>query len=184
MSEKKLMEYFHFTADDLFANQNGRFTEQQKLRIQQLDRSRRRLGLFVGIVMELIAFIGLAFAVAAAIGSADPAMKLPFGLAFSISWPLVWGGIGFFVLRHALTRREFKVARVQGPARLTRRKYRQRQRTGIVRVRDDYDLHIGTQILKAQGDAGGAINKGDEYIVYYVEATKDIVSVEELGRKK
>jgi hypothetical protein len=173
------MEYFHFTADDLFANQNGRFTEQQKLRIQQLDRSRRRLGLFIGIVMEIVAFIGLAFAVAAATGRADQAIRLPFGPAFGFVW-LFWGGIGFFVLRRALTRREFKVARVQGPARLIRRRYRQRQRPGIVRVRDDYDLRIGDQILKAQGDVGGAITQADEYIVYYAESTKDILAVEEI----
>jgi hypothetical protein len=87
------------------------------------------------------------------------------------------GGIGFFMLRQALTG-EFKVARVGGPARLIRRKYRQRQRPGVVRVRDDYDLHIGDQILKAQGDVAGAINQGDQYIFYYVESTKDILSVE------
>jgi hypothetical protein len=184
MPHRELSDYFKFDAADLYANQSGRFTEKQQLRILQLDRSRRRLGMFIGIVMELIAFIGLAIGVATAIGNPDPAMSLPFGLGFGLFWPLVWGGIGFFVLKDALTRREFKVARVQGPARLIRRKYRQRQRPGIVRVRDDYDLHIGDEILKAQGDVGGAITQGAEYIAYYVESSRDILSVEEVGSQK
>ena len=52
MPEQQLMEYFKFDADDLYANQNRRFTEKQRSRLISLDEhGAARPGLAIGIVL-------------------------------------------------------------------------------------------------------------------------------------
>jgi hypothetical protein len=56
MIDPQLMSCFKFDQDDLYANQNGSFTEKQRLRLTQEDKSSRKSGLIWGgilLAMEL-----------------------------------------------------------------------------------------------------------------------------------
>jgi hypothetical protein len=184
MSESQLMEYFKFDTDDLYANQNGRFTEKQKVRLTQLDKSRRKAGLGMGIFLALIGLIGPIIAIVAGIQNPDLAFIIGFGLGFGIVWPLVWGGIGYLMIKGAVEKRAFKVASVQGRANIVARESRSTDSDGHTSTRIYHELHIGGVTFGVNRNIADVIFQGDEYIIYYVEATRDIISVEGIGKKK
>jgi hypothetical protein len=43
---------------------------------------------------------------------------------------------------------------------------------------------VGGVTFSVNKSVADVVFQGDDYIIYYVEATKDIVSVEEAGKKK
>jgi hypothetical protein len=112
------------------------------------------------------------------------------GLIASGIWVLVWGSIGALVLVRLSSRPEFKVARLQGRARIVdvQSSYA-KNRIGI-----HQELHIGGKRFVASRLMAGRMPEGD-YIVYYFDrparkpsgityptASEDILSVELLKR--
>jgi len=184
MSDSKLTDYFKFDTDDLYANQNGRFTDKQKVRLTALDKSRRKSGMTLGIILAVIGIIGPIIAIAAGIANPDPGFIIGFGIGFGLVWPVVWGGIGYLMIKGALEKREFKVASVQGRANIVARESRSTDSDGHTSTRIYHELHIGGETFGVNRNIADVIFQGDEYVVYYVEATKDIISVEEAGKKK
>jgi hypothetical protein len=183
MPEQQLMEYFQFDRDDLYANQNRRFTEAQRVRLINLDKSRRKTMLGIGILLAVVALIGPIIAIAAGISNPNPAFLIGFGGGFGLIWPLVWGGIGYVIIKSATEKTVFKLASVQGRANIVARESRSTDSDGHTRTTIYHELHVGGVTFGVNRNIADVIFQGDEYIVYYVESTKDIVSVEEIRRK-
>jgi hypothetical protein len=173
--DQQLMNYFKFDMDDLRANEQGQFTDKQRARLITEDKSSRTWGMIGGAGLMLIALIGLAGAVFAITQDHDPRFRIGFGLGFGCIWPLVWGGIGFFIMRNALSKHDIKLAKVQGQVNIVRREsYSSESHTTSVY----HELHIGGQEFSVSGDLADVLMQGDEYILYYVDGSSEILSAE------
>jgi hypothetical protein len=180
MTDQPLMDYFRFDTDDLYANQNGRFTDKQKANLIAQDKSRRKSGLGLGIFLAVVGLIGPIIAIIAGIANPDPGFIIGFGLGFGLIWPLVWGGIGYLMIKSAFEKREFNLAQVQGRANIIARE----STDSDGHHHTYFELHIGGHTFGARQDMADVIMQGDEYIVYYVPSTDDIVSVEPITKRK
>lgn len=181
MLEQPLMDYFKFDQNDLYANQNGRFTDKQMARIKQEDKSSRASGRVWGGILMFIGLIGLVIAIVAGIADSDWGFRIGFGLGFGCIWPLVWGGIGYMMMADSFGKHEFKLARVQGRANIVRTEsYSSSSHTTSI----SYELHIGGHEFSVEDTTADVIFQGDEYIVYYIESNDEIVSVEHLAKSQ
>ena len=175
MLDQQLMDYFKFDQADLIANQNGQFTEKQRARIFKEDTSDRTWGRVGGIGLLLIAAIGFFWAVAAIITDDDWGFRIGFGIGFGCIWPLVWGGLGFGLLSSSFSKHEFVLAKVQGRVNIVRREsYSSQHHTTHVY----HELHIGGQEFSVQEDLADVMMQGDEYILYYIANSSEIMSAE------
>jgi hypothetical protein len=175
MIDQPLMDYFKFGQDDLYANQNGQFTEKQKARLIQEDKSDRNTSRILGIILLLIGLGGLAGAIFAVIANSNWGFRIGFGLGFGCVWPLVWGGIGFSLAKDSFSKHQFKLAKVQGIVNIVRREsYSTEHHTTSVY----HELHIGGQEFSVEEDLANVLMQGDEYVLYYVEDTSKIMSAE------
>jgi ribosomal protein L7/L12 len=169
MADITLAQYFKFDGADLQANRTGHFTEKQKARLAANDKSNRTWSLTGGIVLAVIALGGLGSAVAAVIGSTDNGFRLAFGLGFGCVWPLVWGGIAYGLISSALSKHKYKLARVQGHAKIVRIETHSSEShsTSI-----HYELHVGGQKFRVGQLLMDVINQDDqhEYVLYYVDS--------------
>lgn len=78
----------------------------------------------------------------------------------------------------------FKVASVQGRANIVARESRSTDSDGHTHTTIHHELHVGGETFGVNRSIADVIFQGDEHIVYYVEATKDIISVEMISKKK
>jgi hypothetical protein len=178
MSEQQLMDYFKFDAADLAANRSGHFTDKQRQRLITEDKSSRRWGLVGGGGLMLIGLVGLAGAIFAVANDSDVGFRIGFGLGFGCIWPLIWGGLGFFIMRNALGKHELKLVSVRGQANIvSRESYSSEHHTTSVY----HELHLGGHEFEVEEDAADVIMQGQEYILYYVDSTDEILSAEEVG---
>jgi hypothetical protein len=186
MSDQELMSYFKFDETDRLANQAGQISAKQKVRFIAEDRYNKKWGRIGGIFMLVSAALGLALMAYAWIKASGNISMIVFDLIAGGIWILLWGIIGAIVLARLSSRPEFKIARVQGHAR-------------IVDVQSSYannrigthqELHIGGKRFVATRMLAGRMPEAD-YIVYYFDrpsrnpsgityptASEDILSVE------
>ncbi len=175
MADQHLMDYFNFDMDDLQANEKGDFTDKQRARLVKEDKSSRTWSMVGAIGVFLIAAIGLGGALLAVTQDNDLGFKIGFGLGFGCLWPAIWGAVGYFTLRSALSRHEFKLAKVQGEVNIvSREEYNSQSHTRSFH----HELHIGGQEFRVEGDLANVMMQGDEYILYYIEGTSEILSAE------
>lgn len=184
MPAQELMRYFKFDRDDLYANQNGRFTDKQRINLMALDKRRRRTSMTFGIILAVIAAIGPVIAFVSSLSKPGPGFMIPFGIGFGLVWPLIWGGIGYSMIKSSLGKTVFKLASVQGRANIVARVSRSTDSDGHTSTTTYHELHVGGVVFSVDPSVADVVFQGDEYIVHYVEATRDIVSVEEAGKKK
>jgi len=190
MSDQELMNYFKFDEADRLANRSGQISAKQKVRFIAEDRYNKKWGRLGGISMLVIAALGLALMLYAWIKPSGKVSTIMVDLIAGGIWVLVWGIIGGIVLARLSSRPEFKVARVQGHAR-------------IVDVQSSYannrigihqELHIGGKRFVATRILAGRMPE-DDYIVYYFDrparnpsgityptASEDILSIELLKK--
>lgn len=181
MTEQQLMGYFKFDQEDLDANRNGRFTEKQRLRLVKEDKSSRGWGMAGGLGLMLIALVGLGGAIFGWINDSDWGFRIGFGLGFGVVWPLVWGGLGLMFISGSLGKHQLKLASVRGRANIVRREsYSSESHSTSVY----HELHIGGHEFDVEEDAADVIMQGQEYILYYVDSTDEILSAEEVGAGK
>lgn len=181
MQDPKLMAYFKFDEADLQANQNGRFTEKQKARLDAEDKSTRKWSLIGGLGLLFIAAIGLAGAIFGWINDSDWGFRIGFGLGFGCIWPLIWGGLGWVALSNSFSKHEFKLARVQGRVNIVRREsYSSEHHTTSIY----HELHIGGQEFSVEEDLADVMMQGDEYILYYIQDMQEIMSAELVSAAK
>ncbi len=181
MIDAQLMSYFKFDQNDLYANQSGRFTDQQMNRIMQEDKASRKSSRGFGMLLMFIGLIGVAGAIFAGISSDSWAFRIGFGIGFGIIWPLIWGGLGYAIAADSFGKHDFKLQRVQGRANIVRGEtYNSSTHTHS----EYHELHIGGHEFSVEGDVADVIFQGEEYVVYYVDRTDEILSVEPLSKAK
>ena len=175
MIDQPLMDYFKFDQADLFANENGQFTDKQRARIFKEDKSARRWNRIGGIGLLIIAAIGFGGAVAGWIMDSDWGFRIGFGIGFGVIWPLIWGGIGVGLLASSFSRHQFKLAKVQGRVNIvSRESYSSEHHTTSIY----HELHIGGREFNVNGNLADVMMQGDEYILYYIEDSDEILSAE------
>ncbi len=176
---KKLRRHFKFTDEDLGMNQRGQLSEKQKQRMEKYDLGGRKLGIFIGGMLLLFGLL---------MGGFDYSMYTSFNTPFfnqnGVSpfttgtagclgfFALLLAGAGaFVVVSQFIKHRPFKVLSVRGPARLE---------SGTVGSARHvyYDLYINDQEFDGDGSMPNVIQEGAEYIVYYLNTTEEILSVE------
>ncbi len=179
--DQQLMNYFKFDLGDLAANQMGQFTEKQKARIFKEDKSSRTWTRVGGIGMIFIGLIGLGGAILAILADSDLGFRIGFGIGFGVIWPLIWGGIGVALLVSSFSKHEFKLARVQGRVNIvSRESYNSENHTTTTY----HELHIGGQDFRVEGDLADVLMQGDEYILYYIADSDEILSGERVSGAK
>jgi hypothetical protein len=174
MSNPQLMDYFKFDQTDLEANRNGRFTEKQRQRLVQEDKSNRTWSRVGGLGLLLIAAIGFFGAVFAVIMDDDWGFRIGFGLGFGCIWPLIWGGLGYALISSSFAKHQFVLARVQGRVNIIRTESHGSDHTTHI----NYELHIGGQEFNVQSSLADVLMQGDEYILYYIADSDEILSAE------
>ncbi len=181
MLDQSLMNYFHFDQSDLSANRKGQFTDKQRVRILKEDRSSRKWSLIGGLGLMLIAAIGVAGAIAGWIADSDWGFRIGFGLGFGVIWPLIWGGIGWLLIKNSFSKHDFKLSKVQGQVNIVRREsYSSQSHTTNVY----HELHIGGHEFGVSGDIADVLMQGDEYVLYYIDGTSEILSAEMVSKAK
>src|SRR5512143_2501854 len=179
MIDAQLMSYFKFDQDDLYANQSGRFTEKQRAHIIAKDKEQRGSSRGWGIFLMLVGLLGLVIAIVAGIATPDWGFRIGFGIGFGVIWPLAWGGLGYLLAADSFKKHDFKLAMVRGRANIVREEhYNSSSHTRSI----SYELHIGGHDFTVSGDTADVIFQGEEYIIYYVESTDEILSVEAIGK--
>ncbi len=179
MIDAQLMSYFKFDQDDLYANQQGRFTEKQMAHITEKDKADRRSGRRWGFFLMGIGLLGLVVAIAAGISSDSWGFRIGFGLGFGVIWPLVWGGLGYMIAADSFGKHDFKLCSVQGRANIVRSEhYNSSTHTHSV----SHELHIGGHEFIVDESLADVIFQGEEYAIYYVERTDEILSAEAMGK--
>jgi len=172
MDERRLRKIFHFTERDLFVNSRGRFSDEQGKRLAATAKAELKSARDSAIILFVIGCGG--FALGLTLSSIAPA-GVGWILLFSmlgILWPLVWIGRGVKIIRSANAIQESRLCSVSGPAHLVRHSD------------EDYLLQVGGMDFDLDGNPSGAIIEGDEYIIHYVEATQEILSVDYFKREK
>jgi hypothetical protein len=76
------------------------------------------------------------------------------------------------------------VVSVQGRANIVARESRSTDSDGHTSTTIHHELHVGGVTFGVNRNIADVIFQGDEYMIYYVEATKDILSVEAVSKKK
>ena len=181
MVTQQMMDYFKFDQADLEANQRMQFTEKQKAHIISDDKSDRTWGRVGGIGLLLIAAVGFFGAVFAIIADNDWGFRIGFGLGFGCIWPLVWGGLGFGILSSAFSKHEFVLAKVQGRVNIVREEsYSSSSHSTTI----SHELHIGGKEFSVEDDLANVMMQGDEYILYYIADSNEILSAELISKAK
>ncbi|MFZ1042052.1 MAG: hypothetical protein WCA79_21260 [Anaerolineales bacterium] len=180
MIDPQLMSYFKFDEADLQANRNGQFTDKQKARIVKEDKRNKTWSVIGGGFLILIGLLGLVMAIAAGISDPDWGFRIGFGLGFGCIWPLVWGGIGYLLLRRAFAKFQVQIERAEGPVNIVEavRTYGSNHSHYFV-----HELHIGGKSFDVTGDLANIIMQGDTYALYFTEGSEnDILSAELISK--
>ncbi len=84
-------------------------------------------------------------------------------------------------MKGAFSKHQFKLAQVRGRVNIVRREsYSSQNHTTSVY----HELHIGGQEFSVEEDLADVLMQGDEYILYYVDGTDEILSAELVARAK
>jgi len=168
MDEQRLRKFFHFNEEDLLANRRGQFSERQKKRLRQQAKVEQASARSSATILFVIAATGLAIGLVIASIAPTPIGRILIFLAMGILWPSVWAGKAVQILRAAYALQKPRLRQVSGEARILRH------------TDETHGLKIGNDEFDLDGNASGLITEGDEYTVYYIEATEEILSVEYL----
>lgn len=166
MDEQRLRKFFQFAEEDLRANRRGQFSEGQRKRLNQAAKAEQASARSSAAILFVIAAAGLA--VGLTIGSIAPTLPgriLIFSL-MGILWPSVWAGKGLKIIRAAYALQEPRLCEVSGQAQVIRH------------PEGSHGLRVGEALFDLDSNPSGVIVTGDEYTLYYVEATEEILSVE------
>jgi len=168
MDERRLRRYFHFTEADLLANRRGQLSAGQLKRLSQRAKAEQASARSSAIILFVVAAAGLA--VGLTIGSISPTItgRILMFLFMGVLWPLAWAGKGVRIILDARRLQQSRLRTVRGPAQLIRH------------TDQDYALQMEGFEFDLDGNPSGAVMEGNEYRLYYLEATEEILSVEYL----
>ena len=171
MDERHARKFFHFTDNDLLNNRHGKFSKEQTQRLHTEAQKEQKSARESATILFVVASLGLA--VGLTIGNIAPGLfgRIIILSLMGILWPLVWAGKGVQIIRAAHTLQEPHLCLVSGPVH-------------IARYDDEYTVQVGGKEFDVESDPSGSLLEGDEYVIYYVEATEEILSVENVVRRK
>ncbi|HSB02361.1 MAG TPA: hypothetical protein VLE49_17045 [Anaerolineales bacterium] len=170
MDERRLRRFFRFTEADLLANRRGQFSEGQEKRLSQEAKAERASARSSATILFVIAAAGLA--VGLTIGSIAPTGigRILVFLLMGILWPSAWAGKAVQIIRSARSLQEPRLCQVSGSAHI------------VQHADGSYIMQVGDFEFDLDDNPSGVIVEGDEYTIHYLEATEEILSVENLIR--
>ena len=172
MDERRRRKFFHFTEDDLLANCRGQFSEHQKNRLSQEAKAEQVSARSSAAILFVVAAAGLAIGIAIGSIAPTPLGRILIFFLMGIVWPFAWAGKGVQIIRSAHALQKSRLCKVSGHAHIIRH------------AEGDYGLKIGEQEFDLDGNPSGVIMEGEEYTVYYIDATEEILSVDNFEQEK
>lgn len=166
MSVQRLRKLFRFNEEDLAANRRGRFSEKQLQQLEHEARKERKSARESAALLFLVAAAGMAVGIG--VGSIAPSVLGRIALfgCMGALWPLVWAGKGIQILLAAHRLREPQLSFVRGPVK-------------IVHHGDlEYTFTIEGLEFDLEANPSGALIDAEVYTIYYVEARREILSIE------
>jgi hypothetical protein len=167
MDIRRLRKLFHFNEEDLAANRRGRFSEKQLQKLNNEARSERKSAWGLAAILFLIAAAGLAVGIG--LGSIAPTTlgRVAMYVCMGALWPLVWGGKAIQIILAANALRTPHLSFVRGSVKV------------IHHGDQEYTLQVEGVEFDVDGNPSDAFTDGDEYTIYYVEATQEIMSIDQ-----
>ena len=166
MDEGRLRKFFHFTEQDLHTNRRGQFSERQKKRLSQETKAEQASARSSAAILFVIAAAGLAIGITIGSIAPTPVGRILILLLMGILWPSAWVGKAVKILRSAYALQEPRLCNVSGTVH-------------IVQQGDtEYVLQAEGLEFDLDGDPSRMVMEGEEYTIYYLEATQEILSVE------
>jgi hypothetical protein len=177
VENQKLQEYFHFDEADLEANRQGRFSENQQVRLIENDKKIQRKWGWRSIPFLLIALVGPVFAL-----FAGDFFGGNWKVIWGIGWTGLWGGIGLVMLISSLSKsKKLVLAKATGKVKIVMsRSYRASNRTHSSSPR----LYVGRHSFDMEETLADILTQGDEYVIYYEKDWDEIVSAELIPHTK
>lgn len=165
MDDARLERFFKFDESDLRANRNGRLSEKQEKKISADAKAERKSARDSMMILLVIASLGLGAGLLIALNAPTWTGRILIGLTLCLLWPLAWGGRAWAVVRSAPSARQEQVRSAKGRAR-------------ILHYEDDFVLEVEGRHFDVEKNPSGVIADGDELVVFYLERTEEILSVE------
>lgn len=167
MDVRRLRRLFQFTEDDLAANRRGRLSEKQIARLEAEARQERKSAWESAAILFVIAAAGMAVGIG--IGSIAPTLYSRIAMYFFMGalWPLVWAGKGIQIILAANALREPHLSFVTGQVHVVHHGDR------------EYTLQVEGLEFDVDGNPSEAFTEEEEYTIYYVEPTREILSIDE-----
>ena len=172
MDERRLRKLFQFDENDLTANQRGRLSEDQKKRLDAEAKKERKSARESATILFIIAAAGMIVGIT--IGSIAPTLTGRIGilLLMGVLWPSAWAGKALKILRAANALQEPRLCEVTGQVHL------------LHYGDGEYTVQVEGLEFDVDGNPSGTLIDGDEYTIYYVERTEEILSVGYLKRRE
>jgi len=167
MDEQRLRKFFHFTENDLYTNRNGRFSDTQKKRLATEAKAEQKSARKSATLLFVIAAVGLALGLTLSAIAPTLIGRIFLFLLLGVLWTSAWAGQGIKIIRSARTLEEPRLRTVSGPAHL------------LQHTDEDITLQLGGIEFDLERNPAGTILEGDEYTIYYLEATEEILSAEQ-----
>ena len=166
MDVRHLRRLFHFNEEDLAANRRGRFSEKQLMRLEAEARKERKSAWESAAILFAIAAAGMVVGIG--IGWIAPTQfsQIAMYLFMGALWPLVWAGRGIQIILAANALRQPHLSFVRGPVQV------------IHHGNGEYTLQVEGLEFDVDGNPSGVFNDDEEYTIYYVDATREILSID------
>ena len=166
MDVRRLKNLFRFNEEDLLANRRGHFSEKQKLRLDAEAAQQRKSARESAAILFVIAIAGMTIGIV--IGSISPTTIGRIAMYFFMGalWPIVWAGKGVQIVRAANALQERHLLAARGPIHI------------LHHGDGEYILQMDGLEFDVDGNPSGAFVEGDEYTIYYVDTTQEILSID------
>lgn len=166
MDELRLRRLFHFNQEDLAANRRGFFSERQLTRLHADAQRERKSAWGSAVILFAIAAAGMAIGIV--IGSIAPTTLGRIAMYFIMGalWPLVWAGKGAQIILAANALNAPRLSFVRGPIQVLHHGDR------------EYTLQVDGIDFDVDGNPSGAFTAGEEYTIYFVDQTREILSID------
>lgn len=170
MDERRIGKFFHFNEFDLQANRLGRLSENQSKRLTAAARAEQKSAWDSAMILFGVAAAGLTVGLIVGFLALTLFSRILILLTMGVLWTSAWAGRGLKILRETRALLEPRLVSMSG-------------RIHLKHIDDDYILQVGEKEFDLDGNPSSVIMEGDEYTVYYVEATEEILSLEYFPRK-
>lgn len=166
MDEIRLRRLFHFNEDDLAANRRGYFSEKQFVRLDEIAKRERKSAWESAAILFVIAAAGMAIGIV--IGSISPTQigRIAMYLCMGAVWPLAWAGKAVQIILAANRLSQPALSFVRGPVQV------------VPHGDGEFSLQVDGIEFDVDGNPIGAFREREEYTIYYVQPSQEILSID------